>query len=211
VFADRPEAVSYLPRPPDLAFAFAIIAIAWGCLWRGMLRWAAVLFLIAGAAIYATTPRPMLLMDGEGEAIIARVAGDAAPIWTSLPRSGATFERERLGQLAGLGPRQVATLAEPEQCAPDLCAWRTPKGRVVFLVRTDGGWAQACARNAIVIGQTARPLQWERSCAVAALITRADLGRRGGASITEQGATVRIRYARTAVPRTWTPAMTAAQ
>ncbi|MEJ0024362.1 MAG: ComEC/Rec2 family competence protein [Alphaproteobacteria bacterium] len=205
VFADRPEAVSYLPRPPELAFALFVFAITWGCLWRGVLRAGAFVFLVAGAAIYATSARPVLLVDGEGKAIIARASDGAGALWTSLPSSGATFERERLGQLAGLGPRQVAALAEPEQCSADLCHWRTPAGRAVFVIRTAAGWDQACAREAIAIGQIAAPPQWRDRCAAAALIEPDVLAKRGGATITEIGQTVQVRFAQSAIRRTWTP------
>jgi competence protein ComEC len=211
VFADRPEAVSYLPRPSDLAFGVFVFAIAWGCLWRGALRWAAVPLFAAGIAIYAATPRPVMLVDGDGKAIVALTAGDAGAIWTSMPRSGAAFERQRLGQLTGLGPKQVEALPEPEQCATDLCQWRTPGGHGVFVVRGERGWEQACAPNAIVIGQISAPPDWIKQCRVAALVEHADLAQRGGVSITEIGRTVTVRFARSPIRRTWTPAAAPAQ
>jgi hypothetical protein len=205
VFSDRPEAVRYLPRPPDLAFGLFIIAIAWGCLWRGALRWAATFLFAAGIAAYALTPRPVLVIDGEGKAIIAQASDGAGAIWTSLPRTGATFERERLGQLAGLGPAQVAALAEPEQCSDSLCQWRSPGDRAVFVVRMVGGWEQACASGAIVIAKIAAPPKWRERCAVSALIEPGALAKRGGASITESAKKVQVSFAQSAIRRTWTP------
>ncbi|MGH6949794.1 MAG: ComEC/Rec2 family competence protein, partial [Vitreimonas sp.] len=58
-FGDRPEAVRALPRPPDLAFVLCALALVWACLWRGALRWAAVLFFAAGLALYVSAPRPI--------------------------------------------------------------------------------------------------------------------------------------------------------
>ncbi|HWA22835.1 MAG TPA: ComEC/Rec2 family competence protein [Caulobacterales bacterium] len=203
VFADRPEAVTYLPRPPDLAFALCVFAITWGCLWRGAVRWAALAPFAAGIVVYALAPRPMLWIDGAGQAIIARTLGETGENWTALSRSGAAFERERLGQLAGLGPVQVAGLAEPEDCSEALCRWRTPSQRTALLVRAAGGWDQACVPDAIVIAQTPAPREWRETCRPAALIEPADLSRRGGAAITESAGAVDVRFAQGAALRTW--------
>ncbi len=204
VFADRPEAVRYLPRPPEIAFALCIFAIAWGCLWRGALRWIAVAPFVAGIAIYATAPRPVIWMDGGGQALLARAGQQNGARWTVLAERGAAFETERLGQLAGLGPNDIALVAPPERCAPSHCAWRTTNGRDAFLVITDAGLQNACVTNSIVVTKIRAPPGWRESCRTAALVGPDELSRRGGVSITERPAAVEVRFARREIPRAWT-------
>jgi competence protein ComEC len=202
-FADRPEAVRYLPRPEEAAFLLWIFAVAWGCLWRGALRWLALAPLTVGIALYVTAPKPAILVDGRGEAVLAKVSAASGAHWTKIAGRSGAFEAERVGQLAGLGPKDVADLAEPEGCSADLCHWRTPGRRNGFLVRTVAGYASACAPGAIVIARIAAPADWRARCRPAALVRPSDLAARSGVTITEAGRGLTVRFAQSPSRRPW--------
>lgn len=143
-------------------------------------------------------------MDGGGQALLARAQQHNGARWTVLDARGADFETERLGQLAGLGPNDVAMLAPPETCAPTHCTWRTPSGRQVVQVITESGLPAGCSRDAIVVAKIKIPPGWRESCRIAALVGPNDLARRGGVSITERDHAVEIKSARGEIARAWT-------
>jgi competence protein ComEC len=199
VFADRAEAVRRFPGPPDITFLLWIAAIAWACLWRGTLRWAGFVPAVAGLILYVLAPRPILWLDERGEAVLARAANPAGAHWTLMQGAHGRFEAERLGELAGLGPREVLQLPTPEACSAQGCAWKTPRGRLAGLARTPAAFQSLCRGGAIVVAAAPVPPGWRARCAPGALIEPADLARRGGAAITEAGGGVEVRYARQSV------------
>jgi competence protein ComEC len=204
VFADRPEAVRYLPRPPEPAFLLWTFAVAWACLWRGPLRLGALAPLALGLGLYAAAPRPALWLDGRGEAFVARAATAEGPRWFAIHERSGDFEAERIGQLAGLSPLEMARAPSLEACTSALCTWKTPAGRNGALVLTADGFASACMRGAIVIARTAPPADWRARCQPAVLVTPSDLAARGGASITEIEDRVETRFALVSNVRPWT-------
>jgi competence protein ComEC len=203
VFADRPEAVRYLPRPPEAAFLLWTLAVCWACLWRGPLRAGAIALALAGVALYAAAPQPMLWVDGRGDALLARASTETGPRWFALYDRTGRFEAERVGQLAGLSPAEVGRLPSPEHCIAALCSWKTPAGRMVFLVRDAAGLDQACVANAIVVARVPSPPDWRIRCRTGALVTPDALTAKGGAAMTETPRGVETRFALSASVRPW--------
>jgi competence protein ComEC len=209
VFADRPEAIRALPKPPDIALVFWTASIAWACLWRGPLRLAAAPLFLAGLALYAAAPRPILYADGALQAVIARAAEEGRPRWIAVSGRGADFERERLGELAGLSPRESDALAPPQACGGAYCRWTSPAGRPVFVLQPHADPAPACVRGAIVIARSALPPSWAARCAPGALISADTLAHAGGAAVYETKAGVRVARARAGDHRrAWDGALT---
>ena len=81
-FGGRPEALRALPAPPVEAFLLCVFAMLWACLWRGALRWAALLPFAASVALYAAAPRPIAVFDADLRAVFVR-----APAPTTAGRS----------------------------------------------------------------------------------------------------------------------------
>ena len=209
VFADRPEAIRALPKPPDLALIAWTASIAWACLWRGHLRLIAAPLFIAGVALYALAPRPILDTDGALQAVIARAQEDRARRWIAVNGRGADFERERLGELAGISQRDADTLAPPAGCGATLCTWKSPRGRRVFVAQVSADLAALCVRDAMIISRTPLPAGWAARCRPAALISLNSLADAGGAAIykTKSG----VRTVRARAPnhhRAWDGALT---
>ncbi|MGE0827965.1 MAG: ComEC/Rec2 family competence protein [Hyphomonadaceae bacterium] len=178
--ADRPEAVRALPKPPDAAFLLAVLGILWACLWKGAVRWGGAALLAGALALYATSPRPALLFDGDLRAVLARNVGGA---WTYTSVFGrSTFARDRLGAMAGLSPSEMERLARPEGCAENVCELILPNGARAMLVLQEPGYADARTRGALVLSRLAAP-QTVRSSS-AKLIDAADLARHGGGAVT---------------------------
>ncbi|MDX2232968.1 MAG: ComEC/Rec2 family competence protein [Hyphomonadaceae bacterium] len=193
VFAERPEAVRALPMAPTSAFLFAIGAITWICLWRGGLRWWGVAGLVVAGALYALTPRPVVMADGDLRAVVALTQER----WVAVadPRRGA-FARSRLAGLLGLSSFAADRLAPPDGCTPDLCLWRTPGGRPVARVFTAAGMDEACLPGTIVLSDALLDRTTASRCRLALLVTPQDLERNGGLAITESARGVEIARAR---------------
>ncbi|MFZ2030153.1 MAG: ComEC/Rec2 family competence protein [Vitreimonas sp.] len=200
-FGARGEAVQALPQPPDAAFILCVTALLWACLWRGALRWGAVLFFGAGFAIYLQAPRPVAAFDGELRATFARGAHG----WTLAAGSGrSTYARDHLGAMLGIAPPMIERLAPPETCSDVLCSWVLPHG-VLLLIREQGGFT-TCQPHAIVVSKQLPPSDYATRCRPAALITAGDLAQQGGAFIYADNAGLRIARAQPrGIRRAWTP------
>ncbi|MBL8550745.1 MAG: ComEC/Rec2 family competence protein [Hyphomonadaceae bacterium] len=137
-FAERPEAVRALPKPPDAAFVLAVSGVLWACVWRGGMKAAGAVIFAGGVLVYAFAARPVLWFDGELRAVFVR----GAEGWTLTRAYGRSiFARERLGQMAGLAPAESAALAAPEMCSEAACIALTPRGGRIVTVLTREGFA----------------------------------------------------------------------
>lgn len=206
VFADRPEAIRALPKPPDLALIIWTTAIVWACLWRGPLRVVAVPMLLSGIALYALSPRPSLYVDGALQAVIAR---NEEGRWVAVNARGADFERQRLGELAGISEIESKKLAQPPGCGETQCTWKSAHGRPIIVTQVGADTNAACMEGAIVIAHTSMPPDWIARCKPAALINPSTLARQGGAAIYESEKDIRIVRARSLDhARPWDGALT---
>ncbi|NWG52918.1 MAG: ComEC/Rec2 family competence protein [Hydrogenophilaceae bacterium] len=201
-FGERPEALRALPKPPDAAFILAAFAIMWACLWRGALRWAGAPMFAGAAALYAFAERPVLLFDGEVRAIVAQ-REDAA--WTLLrPYGRSTFARDRIGAAAGLSPARLNLIAPPEGCAEAaVCVLPLRGGARVAVVTAAAGFADSRLEGALVITRLRAPAGLRARAA--AVIDADDIARRGGGFVYVKEGFVRLRRARGAARRPWTP------
>jgi competence protein ComEC len=204
VFAGRPEAVRYMPAPPQSAFLCAVAALVWACLWRGALRWLAVLWLGAAIMLYVFAPQPRLWADGDLHAVLVRTENG----WVLLKdQQRAAFAAVRVGALAGLGPQQVARTPPPPGCPPEACRLGKLGGRPVLFVSRPEGWEHACAPGAIVLAKPSAPADFRARCKPFLLADPAERARRGGLSVTLVDGRTSIRRAG-AVKRAWSGALT---
>ena len=203
-FGTRGEAVQALPQPPAAAFVLCVVALLWGCLWRGALRWGAVLFFAASIVVYVNAPRPFAAFDSELRATFAR---DGRGMWTLAPGSGrSTYARDRLGAMLGIAPPAIERLAPPQTCSDAQCLWALPRGALV-LVRAPSGF-DACHERAIVLSKLEPPNDYNARCRPLALVAGRDLAEQGGAFIYADGAELRIVRAQpSGVRRAWTLAL----
>jgi competence protein ComEC len=201
-FGERGEAVQALPRPPDAAFILSVIALLWACLWRGALRWGALAFFLAAIALYETAAQPIAAFDGELRAVFAR--GDHG--WTFVSGRGrSTYARDHLGAMLGIAPPAIERLAPPQTCREALCTWTAGRGAIA-LIRNPRGFAAACHRAAIVIGNGESAPSYAQTCGAGLVIDASDLAREGGGLIYETPHGLRIvRASPTNVRRPWTP------
>jgi hypothetical protein len=203
-FGVRPEAVRALPQPPDAAFVLCVLALLWGALWRGAIRWGGIAFFAASIALYLEAPRPVAGFDADLRAIYARAEQGE---WTLIAGRGrSTFARDRLGAMLGISPPAIERLAPPEACGEAMCTWRTPGGGGYALVRGGAGFATACRAGLVVIASLDAPEGYAHRCGLRALIDGGDLLRLGGGLIYETPTGPRIERARPEhIRRAWTP------
>lgn len=204
-FGERPEAVRAVPRPPDEAFALCVAALLWACLWRGALRWGALPLVGASIWIYVSAPLPVMAFDADLRAVYAR-SDEGGARWSLIAAGGrSTYARDRLGSTLGLSPPLIERLAAPEACGEISCVWAW-QGQTFAFVRGEQGFADACARGAIVLARVAAPADFARQCNPAALLDTHDLAAHGGGFVYLDGDTRRIERAwASGMDRPWTP------
>jgi competence protein ComEC len=200
VFGERPEAVRALPRPDDVAFVLCVLALLWGCLWRGALRWGALLLLAASAAVYLAQPHPVAAFDADLRAVFVR--SEAGWAMASKPRRS-TYTTERIGAMLGVAPLRLERMIAA--CAEQGCQLRTPAGRLIALARTAEEASEACGRADLI-------LAWSHGegCAETPRIDPQSLSRTGGGLVYEDASGLRIvRSHNPNVSRPWSAAFRA--
>lgn len=204
VFGDRPEAVRALPRPPDLAFLLCTCALLWACLWRGGLRWGALLPFAAGTLFYVATPLPVAAFDSDLRAVFARVDEG----WTLVAHRGrSSYARDRLGAMLGISATELERLPMPRGCGEAACIVEPDATGPFALIFLEEGFEQACLNEAIVVSLLTAPAGYAERCALSRLVDADDLKLRGGALIYAMPSGGRItRAGDPNVRRPWTPA-----
>ncbi len=161
-FGERPEAVLAVQRPPDAFLPLVAMAVAWGCLWRGAIRWGALAWLGAAAMVAIGAPRPALAYDSEMRAIYVRVENEQE--WRVIATArGAAFARERIGAQLGVPAGRIDLLAPPEGCDENACRWRLPNGHEAALVADAPAAERACGLD-LVLARTALAPDFQRRC-----------------------------------------------
>lgn len=209
-FGERPEAVRAMPRPPDEAFVLCVLALLWGSLWRGGVRWLGLVFFAASIALYVRAPQPVVAFDSDLRAVFARVEQGGAQNWTLIAASGrSTYARDRLGAMLGLSPPALERLAPPEHCSEAVCSWFSAGQRFIF-ARNAEALSLSCVEGAIVIARTEAPADQRERCRMRALIDSGDLAAQGGALFTPSYHGLQLARARSpTVRRPWTPRLNA--
>lgn len=181
-FGARPEAVRWIPAAPPLALGLMLAAMIWAAVWRGWLRWVGLPAAAGALLLCVLAPRPALLVDGEGRAVLVRT-GEGWRLWRA--ERGGRFAAERLAQRAGLDPDRLDAIAALP-CGLHVCRWTGPRGLP--------------GRLHIPDPDTEQPLR----LALGALrLDAAGLHERGGAEIVEHKGRLHLRHARTGTAPIW--------
>ena len=177
--AAAPGSVAALPGMPIGAFALMILGGLWLALWRTKVRRLGLLPLLAGAAWALTTPRPDLVVTGDGRHLAVRTAdGNVALL---RDRAG-DYVRDMLAENGGVTgePLLLAEQADA-RCTRDLCLARA--GALTVLATRSvypvdlGQLKAACAAADIVVSERRLP----RTCRPRWLkLDRPALARTGG-------------------------------
>jgi len=185
--ATAPGAVALLPAMPRGAFALTAAGGLWICLWRTRWRRLGLIPVVLGAAWAIATPRPDLIVTGDGTHLVLRTPSGGLALLR--PRAG-DYVRDTLAELAAAEPEYLDLEALPTAaCSRDLCAanldrggrrWRILATRTPQLIRWQD-MVRACAEADIVVADRTLP----RGCQPRWLkADRAFLRRTGGLSIT---------------------------
>lgn len=187
VVAAAPGSVAALPVMPAASFALMVAGGLWVGLWRTRGRFAGLVPLVAGALWAAATPRPDLLVTGDGRHVALRTDdGDVALL---RDRAG-DFTRAVLAENGGVDSDALVALAErpKARCSSDLCVAETLRGgRRWRIAATRSGYPVAwrelvavCADSDIVVSDRRLP----RGCQPRWLrLDRGSLSRTGGVAV----------------------------
>lgn len=181
--AAAPGAVAALPGMPHGAFALLVIGGLWMALWRTRWRRLGWVPLAIGAIWTAATPRPDLLVTGDGRHVAVRTAGGIAIL---RDRAG-DYTRNLLAENGGSDGEPLLLAEQPDaRCTRDLCISRA--GRLTVLATRSaypvdiGALASACRTADIVVSDRRLP----RSCRPRWLkLDRPTLARSGGVAIVD--------------------------
>lgn len=182
--AGAPGAVAALPGMPDGAYALVIIGGLWLALWRTRWRRLGLVPLVIGAIWTLLTPRPDLVVTGDGRHLAVRTAdGNVALL---RDRAG-DYVRDMLAENGGVtgDPLLMGEQADA-RCTRDLCLARAGTATVlatrsVYPVAIEELKA-ACTRADIVVSDRRLP----RSCRPRWLkLDRPTLARTGGVAMAD--------------------------
>ena len=183
---DAPGAVAMLPSMGWGAFALMVAGGLWIALWRTRMRRWGVVPLAIGAVWAMVSPRPDLLVTGDGRHV-ALVLGDGRV--ALLRERAGDYVRDMLSEAAGVDGEPLAIDAlEAARCSADLCAVRIRRGgREWHVLATRSPYLidiprmqRACAVADIAISDRRLP----RSCTPRWLkLDRPLLARSGGLAI----------------------------
>jgi len=185
--SDRPGAVTLLPAMGKGSIALFTIGGLWLALWRGPVRLAGLLPVVAGVVTLALLERPDIMVAGDGRHV--GIVGEADRTLLVLRDMRSDYARENLTELAGMDGSVLPMARWPNaQCSRDFCAitlhrggrdWRLLLSRSRNMTE-ERALAAACDRADIVISDRWLP----RSCRPAVLkADRRLLSRTGGIAI----------------------------
>jgi competence protein ComEC len=209
--AGWPGAVTQLPAMPVWGLTLTVLGGLWLALWRGRLRLYGFGGILAGLLALAWTQPPDILIDGQGQILALRDAGNRLALSNGRR---AAFERDiwlrRLAseQAPAVWPGSGRALAGRLSCDPAGCMYRKA-GVDVALVRHERALGEDCWQADLVIA----PIPVRGRCPAPVVIDRFDLWRHGAHAIWLEEGAVRVETVNAARGRRpWTvqpPPMTA--
>jgi competence protein ComEC len=178
--------VMMLPSMPGWAFGLMVAGGIWLCLWNGRMRILGLFPALVGAVMAAMSPRPDLLVTGDGQHL-ALVDADGTP-FLLRDRAG-DYMRDLLAEASAYDGDPDALASRPySACSRDSCVALIAKGASewrLLATRTSTriDWTtltRACAEADIVVSSRRLP----RGCIPRWLkLDRETLGRTGGVAI----------------------------
>ena len=142
--ASQPGAVRLTAQMSGLAIALFVAGELWLALWRGRVRLAGLVPVVAAIGLVLATPVPDLLVAGDGQQVGITVTGsDGETRLLSLRDSRSSYTRENLMELAGVSAEPVP-LAEWEgaRCSSAFCTVALERGGRDWVLLLGRGRAQ---------------------------------------------------------------------
>lgn len=185
--AERPGAVTLLPAMGKSSIALFVIGGLWLALWRGPVRLAGFLPIVAGIIPLTLLEPPDILISRDGRHV--GITGEGAESLLVLRDTRSDYVRDNLTELAGMDGAVVPMVQWPgANCSRDFCVitlrragrdWRLLMSRSHDFVE-ERALAAACDKTDIVISDRWLP----RSCQPMVLkVDRGLLSRTGGLAI----------------------------
>jgi competence protein ComEC len=196
--AALPGAVGHVAAFSAAAMLLATVGLLVICLLRSPLRFAGVVFVIAGLAAATAPVRPDVMISAGGDVVAVR-GGDRR--FAAVKFGNDTLSvREWLAADGDARDAAAASVKAGFACDADGCVARLPDGNVVAVARSAAAFADDCIRAVLIVTVRAVPAD----CA-ATVIDRAALRHRGALALTWQGGRFETAAARPdGIERPWT-------
>lgn len=174
--ASWPGAERFMPAFGETALVLFAAGIAWLCLWRTAIRWAAAPVLGLALILAAFPSRPDVVIDASGAALAARGPTGAL----TIVGKGSSFT-EKVWLAAEGEPKGAAATA---RCDALGCVAPLAGGGVVALVRDARAFEEDCRIAALVVTRLRAPQECR---ATAAVVDRDTLNATGALSLERRG------------------------
>lgn len=192
--AGMPGAVAALPAISTMAFGLTMAGLLWCLLWRSRVRWAGLAPMVIGIVMILMTPKPDILITGDGRHLIVRTNDGGMALLR--PRAG-DYVRDTLTEAAGYEGTLTDLKALPQaRCSRDLCMvdMNTPGGRRRLLATRSfdlvpiEALRRACGEADVVVSERRLP----RICHPRWLkVDKATLAETGGVALYWRGNVIR--------------------
>ncbi|MGV3770384.1 MAG: ComEC/Rec2 family competence protein [Sphingobium phenoxybenzoativorans] len=154
--AASPGAVALTPAISPVEFGLTVAGGLWCLLWRSRARWIGLLPVLAGAAMIAMTPKPDIMVTGDGRHVAIRLPDGGMAI---LRDKAGDYVRDALSESAGYDGELAAFADIPAaRCSRDLCN--------VDMVRGERRWRMLATRSFDLVPAS----QLARDCAAADVV-----------------------------------------
>jgi competence protein ComEC len=177
--ASWPGSERYTPAFGEGALVLFALGIAWLCLWRTELRWAAVPALLLAFTMAAIPARPDVVVEASGRAFAARGPNGAMALAGLRPSAFAA----RVWAAADGEPPSATP--NPVRCDPYGCVAPLAGGGIASLVIDARAFDEDCRRAALVVTRLVAPPACRETAAV---IDQTVLAATGALTLRREGA-----------------------
>ena len=151
--AAQPGSIRLMPQMSGATFALFVMGGLWLALWHGRRRLVGLVPATVGAMLLLTTPKPEMLVSGDGRHVGIAGAGDRLLV---LREGRSDFAKDNLLELAGMEGEPIPLERwGGARCSREFCT--------VSLPRKDREWTLLLARNRSRIEERALAAACERA------------------------------------------------
>lgn len=147
--ADLPGSTRYIPAFGGGAVLLMALAILWITIWQTWIRWAGLVFALAGVGLCLLYPKSDVLVDARGEVVAYRGATGQLEVMNAKANLFGVSQW-LTADADGRSPRDPS-LGGATRCDRSGCVGETADGRIVALVFDRAALAEDCGRSDILV------------------------------------------------------------
>ncbi|WP_083762613.1 ComEC/Rec2 family competence protein [Parvibaculum lavamentivorans] len=170
-----------VPEAPLGALLLVVLGSLWLALWREKWRFAGIVPMVAGLALWGAASRPDVLIDRDAALFAVRTANGSLALTSSRPAYAAEQWLRHDGD--GRRPRE-ASKSEALACDRHGCIYKEEGRPVIAFAGTLDAVVEDCAKADIVIAKISVPYRIRRECDARLLLDYFSFWRNGATALT---------------------------